>query len=77
MISVRSKRGKILLLAFILKCLVLIKRIPKFIYIFEYLIVFCQPLYGYLKEKIQVATRVYFNEKDFARTEILEVEYLF
>ncbi|KAK2564980.1 Late secretory pathway protein AVL9-like protein [Acropora cervicornis] len=33
------------------------------------------PLYGYLKEKIQVATRVYFNEKDFARTEILEQLY--
>jgi len=33
------------------------------------------PLYGYLKEKIQVATRVYFNEKDFARTEILEQFY--
>ncbi|XP_067020335.1 late secretory pathway protein AVL9 homolog [Acropora muricata] len=33
------------------------------------------PLYGYLKVKIQVATRVYFNEKDFARTEILEQLY--
>ncbi|XP_068741613.1 late secretory pathway protein AVL9 homolog [Montipora capricornis] len=35
----------------------------------------CLPLYGYLKEKIQVATRVYFDEKDFARTEILEELY--
>ncbi|CAH3199034.1 unnamed protein product, partial [Porites evermanni] len=33
----------------------------------------CLPLYGYLREKLQVATRVYFDEKDFSRTEILEV----
>ena len=32
-----------------------------------------QPLYGYLREKLQVATRVYFDEKDFSRTGILEV----
>jgi len=32
-----------------------------------------QPLYGYLREKLQVATRVYFDEKDFSRRGILEV----
>ena len=37
------------------------------------LFLFQQPLYGYLKEKLQVATRVYFEEKDFSRTGILEV----
>lgn len=33
------------------------------------------PLYGYLKEKLLVATRVYFDEKDFSRTGILEELY--
>ncbi|KAJ7369780.1 late secretory pathway protein avl9 [Desmophyllum pertusum] len=33
------------------------------------------PLYGYLKEKLKVATRVYFDEKDFSRTGILEELY--
>ena len=42
----------------------------KFIFVF-----LKQPLYGYLKEKLQVATRVYFDEKDFSRTGILEVNY--
>jgi len=32
----------------------------------------CLPLYGYLREKLQVATRVYFDEKDFSRRGILE-----
>ncbi|CAH3175904.1 unnamed protein product [Porites evermanni] len=35
----------------------------------------CLPLYGYLREKLQVATRVYFDEKDFSRTGILEELY--
>lgn len=34
---------------------------------------FYQPLYGYLREKLQVATRLYFEEKDFSQTGILEV----
>ena len=34
-----------------------------------------QPLYGYLIEKLQVATRVYFEEKDFSKTGILEVSF--
>ncbi|XP_020609243.1 late secretory pathway protein AVL9 homolog isoform X1 [Orbicella faveolata] len=33
------------------------------------------PLYGYLKEKLEVATRVYFDERDFSRTGILEELY--
>lgn len=36
-----------------------------------------QPLFGYLKEKLEVATRVYFDEKDFSRTGILEVLCLY
>ncbi|KAL9966000.1 hypothetical protein ACROYT_G024005 [Oculina patagonica] len=35
----------------------------------------CLPLYGYLNEKLEVATRVYFDEKDFSRTGILEELY--
>lgn len=35
----------------------------------------CLPLYGYLREKLQVATRVYFEEKDFSQTGILEELY--
>lgn len=37
---------------------------------------FYQPLYGYLREKLQVATRLYFEEKDFSQTGILEVPVL-
>lgn len=35
----------------------------------------CLPLYGYLREKLQVATRLYFEEKDFSQTGILEELY--
>jgi hypothetical protein len=34
---------------------------------------YSQPLYGYIQTKLEVATKVYFDEKDFSQVKIIEV----